>query len=203
MSALPNTVNINSSNTTTTKGSNPITDRPVSTKTTATPPPPSQTVTPNKESPKTNGASPVTAADKAERDKQKRKEKKERKDREKADRLERDKAGGDVNDGRTSTSTPDVSSPTQPQLPSSSTAPDLAKSGGDGEDLRSPVTDGAGSTGARTPRGSKPPRHPWTIFMRMTVTVNETELREFFKEAKDGVSAVVGPTFTLNTDPPL
>ena len=43
------------------------------------------------------------------------------------------------------------------------------------------------STGARTPTSRKPTRNPWTLFMRLPTPANETELRDFFGEAKGGV----------------
>jgi hypothetical protein len=57
------------------------------------------------------------------------------------------------------------------------------------DDFRSP---GDGSAGTRTPKSGKPPRHPWTIFMRMTpqIQVTEAEVRDFFGEAKDGITRV-------------
>jgi hypothetical protein len=148
-----------------------------------------------KDSPKANGAAaPAAASDKAEKEKLKKQQKKDKKEREKAEKI----------GGATGTSTPDISSPSVPlkgsisspmvgasspaQPPSSATLPDLNKAGGpEGEEIKSPLTDGSG--GARTPRGTKPPRNPWTIFMRMNVGANEAELREFFGTAKDGVSS--------------
>ena len=138
-------------------------------------PPPVTATSPDKESPapKTNGASPGPNTDKAEREKAKKKEKKERKDKE---RLEREKAEKEG-------------------TPRSASTPVLTESAGvqesvqRGEEVKSPVTpDGAGSTGMRTPKTGRPPRNPWTIFMRMQVPATETELREFFGEAKNGVS---------------
>ncbi|KAJ3486069.1 hypothetical protein NLJ89_g11845 [Agrocybe chaxingu] len=70
-----------------------------------------------------------------------------------------------------------------------------------GKDLdernKSPVSQPgeAGSTGTRTPKTGKPPRNPWTIFMRMAphTQVVESEIREFFGEAKDGITKVNMP----------
>lgn len=143
-------------------------------------PPPGTAISPGKESPapKMNGASPSANAEKAEREKAKKKEKKERKDKEKAERVEREKA--EKEDTPRSASTP--------VLPESSSVPESAQRG---EEVKSPVTtDGAGSTGIRTPKTGRPPRNPWTIFMRMQVAATEPELREFFGEAKSGVCCV-------------
>ncbi|KAF8644334.1 hypothetical protein AX16_008542 [Volvariella volvacea WC 439] len=64
------------------------------------------------------------------------------------------------------------------------------------DDVKSPVDGPAGGAGAgaRTPKGNKPPRHPWTIFLRMQlaggVGVSEEEVREFFGDAKGGITKV-------------
>lgn len=60
------------------------------------------------------------------------------------------------------------------------------------DELKNP---GDGSTGTRTPKSGKPPRHPWTIFMRMTsqIQVTEAEIKDFFGEAKDGITRVNFP----------
>ncbi|KAJ4468728.1 hypothetical protein J3R30DRAFT_1598991 [Lentinula aciculospora] len=103
--------------------------------------------------------------EKAERDKQKRKEKKERKEKEKAVAT----AGGEG-----------------PVPVSASTTIDDLKSPID--QLKSPASaSGTLSGGARTPRLAKPPRNPWTIFMRMNVPASESDLREFYGDnVKDG-----------------
>jgi hypothetical protein len=56
----------------------------------------------------------------------------------------------------------------------------------DADQLKSPTE--SVSTGVRTPTTRRPNRNPWTIFMRMSVPANEAEVREFFAEAKEGVS---------------
>jgi hypothetical protein len=117
--------------------------------------------------PRVNGTS-----EKAE--KAKRKDKKDKKDKERTERTE----GGAI--------TPDVStSPSAALETSTSVTPDPGLKA-DFDDSRSPVE----SSGQRTPKTGKPPRHPWTIFMRMApnLQVTETEIREFYGEAKEGVS---------------
>ena len=48
------------------------------------------------------------------------------------------------------------------------------------------------STGTRTPTIRKQGRnHPWTLFVRLQSTTNETDLRDFFREAKEGVRVFV------------
>ncbi|KAJ8514891.1 hypothetical protein ONZ45_g7636 [Pleurotus djamor] len=61
------------------------------------------------------------------------------------------------------------------------------------DELRSPATEA--SSGIRTPTGKKPrERNPWTIFMRMPINnVTEAEIREFFGEAKDGITRITIP----------
>ena len=78
-------------------------------------------------------------------------------------------------------------STTTAMLPESSGVQENAQRG---DEVKSPVTDGTGSTGMRTPKTGRPPRNPWTIFMRMQVAATEPELREFFGEAKSGVCCV-------------
>lgn len=71
----------------------------------------------------------------------------------------------------------------QPKPSTSSSTPS-----GDAE----PISPAEG-TGARTPTG--PPRrqrNPWTLFMKLPVPVTENELREFFQDAKEGVSLFTG-----------
>jgi hypothetical protein len=128
--------------------------------------------------PKPNGS---TASEKAEKEKAKRKEKKERKDK------ERTLAEG-------TTSSPDVSLSTPAAVPDPSTSgtpdPEGTPVTPDVEDVKSPVE---GSSGARTPKTGKPSRHPWTIFMRMTpqLVIVEADIREFFGDAKNGVSVAL------------
>jgi len=89
------------------------------------------------------------------------------------------------------------SAPPTPEIPDTTTTAPLAA--GDGstptpeipsDDVKSPVDQG--SSGVRTPKTGKPPRNPWTIFMRMTphLQVTETEIRDFFGEAKVGITRV-------------
>jgi hypothetical protein len=126
--------------------------------------------------PKTNGTSPLPTSDKAEKEKAKKKEKKElRKERE---RVERDTNEGGANTGS-------AGSPAPPPAGELSTA-DGVQENDSHSGLMSPATD---SAGARTPTSRQQKRNPWTIFMRMSVSASEDEIREFFGEAKEGVSA--------------
>ena len=153
-----------------TKSSTPGSDRAIphylANKSTAPTPPP--LVTDGKDSPssglKVNGT--------AEKDKAKKRDKREKKER--ADRAE----GG--------ASTPDISTSTPaPPEQSTSGTPDLGTKA-DLDDSKSPVE----SSGQRTPKTGKSSKHPWTIFMRMAANlqVTESDIREFYGEAKEGVS---------------
>lgn len=138
---------------------------------------------------KANGAPPNAAStDKAEKEKQKRKEKKDRKDKEKAEREA--KEADEVKDGSAAAAAAEPSTPAQ--VPKSGKAtptsnpPEASTSAADlDSELKSPATESTG--GARTPTSKRGQKNPWTIFMRMSVTVTESELREFFGEAKEGI----------------
>ncbi|KAJ3918256.1 hypothetical protein F5877DRAFT_42917 [Lentinula edodes] len=62
------------------------------------------------------------------------------------------------------------------------------------DQLKSPASvTGTLSGGVRTPKSARPPRNPWTIFMRMNATMTENELREFYAQ---GVTKVHFPNTT-------
>lgn len=191
----PNTANVslppsqNYASNPPTKGSTPAPDRGLpphlanrAPQSNATSPPPAASGngkdSPAPDSPTSTKLNGAGSAEKAEREKAKKKEKKERKDRERAEKAEREKA---------ETPKPESAVPA-----SVSAADSLGKTESEGgresprEELKSPVTD-AGSGGLRTPKLSRPPRNPWTIFMRMQVQATEPEVREFFGEAASGV----------------
>jgi hypothetical protein len=63
--------------------------------------------------------------------------------------------------------------------------PDTDPSNQTENELKSPATE---STGVRTPTGRRVARNPWTLFMKMTISASEGELKEFFGEAQSGVS---------------
>ncbi|TFK64910.1 hypothetical protein BDN72DRAFT_825110 [Pluteus cervinus] len=171
----PTQANINASTShPPTKGPTPVPDRALpphlsgGAKSTASTPPPGQVIaspTPGESgnaSPRANGASPA--------DKNKKKEKiQNKKEKERGD-----KGGASTPDGQKSNQEP--STPT-------------AAEGNRDDDIKSPID---GSTGARTPKTGKPPRNPWTIFMRMQISsiVTEAEIREFFGEAQAGITRV-------------
>ncbi|KAH9950137.1 hypothetical protein B0H21DRAFT_724989 [Amylocystis lapponica] len=149
----------------------------------STPPPGSGRETPRE--PKANGASTPNsagAADRAERERAKRERKKERKQQERAAAAKEKELGG-------------ASAPASPtpdgQAKSGKATPDIgAEAKGPEDGVMSPATE---STGARTPTSRRPPRNPWTIFMRMQNAANEGEVREFFADAKAGITRVNYP----------
>ncbi|KAI0051455.1 hypothetical protein FA95DRAFT_1554545 [Auriscalpium vulgare] len=125
--------------------------------------------------------------EKAEKAKAKRKEKKER------DRAEREKereAAGTPADGEKKVPLT-KSGKTSPEVDVSAAALSPRAGSDNAEGLLSPRTD---STGARTPTSKKPPRNPWTLFIRLPNPANETELREFFGDAKNGITRVNFPS---------
>ncbi|KAI0829266.1 hypothetical protein BC628DRAFT_1408767 [Trametes gibbosa] len=160
-------------------------------------PPPVTSAGSGRETPKLNGAQdPQAAAEKAERERAKKERKKEKK-REAAAAAREGREGGTAS-GAASPSTGradgDLSSP-PPQAPKSGKAtPEVLMTGpavADGDEgLMSPATE---STGARTPTSRRPTRNPWTIFMRMPNSANETEVRDFFGEASQGIIRVTYP----------
>jgi hypothetical protein len=135
---------------------------------------------------KANGAPPSSPSDKVERERAKRKDKKDKKDKERADRDAKEREGTNENDV---SEPPQIRQPAQVPKSGKSTPvseappPDISKE--TESELKSPAAENAG---VRTPTSRKPSRNPWTLFMRMTVSANESELREFFGEAKSGVS---------------
>jgi len=115
-------------------------------------------------------------------------------DKEKAKRKDKK----DIKKDKAENSTPATPEPTSgvpatggPSAVLSGSTPEVLKDFS-ADDSKSP---GDGSTGTRTPKYGKAPRHPWTIFMRMTsqVQVTEAEIRDFFGEAKDGITRVNFP----------
>ena len=143
--------------------------------------------------PKANGtgaSTPNTTAqsDKADKERQKKKEKKERKERERAEREVKESEHGEA-PVKADESTP-VAGPKSGKATPVSNAPSAPSPIPDANELKSPATE---STGARTPTSKRAPRNPWTIFMRMSSGANESELREFFGDAKDGIVKVSYP----------
>lgn len=111
--------------------------------------------------------------DKGEKERLKRERKHEKKERERVGKES-------VKDTTVGEQTP-ISGKDTPISPVSDSAPKFAA--GLVEDAPSP----AESNGARTPTSRKPPRNPWTLFVRIQVGANEAEIREFFREHGTGV----------------
>lgn len=121
---------------------------------------------------KQNG-SQSAVMDRGEKERLKRERKKERKERERA---EKDGVKDTTEGEQTS-----ISGKETPISPVSDSTPKSAA--GPVEDVPSPVE----SNGARTPTSRKPPRNPWTLFMKMQVGADDTKIRSFFGEHESGV----------------
>ncbi|KAF8490950.1 hypothetical protein F5888DRAFT_1637849 [Russula emetica] len=142
---------------------------------------------------KVNGSDSASALGSAEKDKGERdrekseKHKPKRKDRRDHDRdrvgkdADAEGSGGERKDDAAATTT---TAPLKPEV-------DTTGSPAPGSDTgpQSPRTE---STGTRTPTTRKG-RHPWTLFVRLQSATNETDLRDFFREAKDGITRVHFP----------
>lgn len=152
---------------------------------------------PTKETPpKANGApsTPASNSDKAEKEKQKRKDKKERKEREKAEREAKETEEGKDGASITAAAEPSASAqgPKSGKATPISNPPEASTSATElDSELKSPATESTG--GARTPTSKRGQKNPWTIFMRFSVTATESELRDFFGEAKAGIIRVNFP----------
>lgn len=146
---------------------------------------------------KVNGNESATASTPGSAEKERNREKtekykakkKERKERDHADREAAREAGSEGgNDEKKDDPTTTTTTTTGPAKPNVDTTGSPAP-GSDGGPL-SPRTD---STGARTPTSRKQARNPWTLFVRLPNTTTETELRDFFGEAKNGITRVNFP----------
>ena len=155
---------------------------------------------------RTNGASTPSGhlSERTDKDKQRRKEKKEKRDREYPEReaKESEKEKEHTED-KTDVGTPAPESqllpvqsrkatPIPEDVPTAPT-PDGLDSG-----LKSPTTDSAGT---RTPTSRRPQRHPWTLFIRLSATVTEEELRDFFGGQQAGVCASLDSFLTKVIEP--
>ncbi|KAJ7647912.1 Ser/Thr protein phosphatase [Roridomyces roridus] len=127
----------------------------------------------------------LTAAEKAEKDRLKKKEKKERKDKERAERAEKDKAAAAAG----GTDSAAAAAPAESSSAAEGAAVKLPTA--DGEEVKSPVM----TDGVRTPKGGRPPRNPWTLFMKMSasISVSDADIKEFFGDAKDGITKITLP----------
>ncbi|KAI8984929.1 hypothetical protein BD414DRAFT_537385 [Trametes punicea] len=176
-----------------------------------TTPPPPATGGSGRETPKLNGQQQQqpgqqtqAASDKAERERAKRERKKERKQQERAEREAAAAAAkeGEPASGAASPAQPraeaDLSSPPPQGLKSGKATPEVSTAGSAGVEVKAPedgVTSPATeSTGARTPTSRRSARNPWTIFMRMPNPANESEVREFFGDAKEGIIRIAYPS---------
>jgi hypothetical protein len=96
------------------------------------------------------------------------------------------KAEKSVADGR---ATPSVD---VPKSGKGTPAPDTLSSDG-GDAPEAPASPAPDSTGAATPTSRRPPRNPWTLFVRMDQPLAEAQLRTFFGEANEGIIRIVYP----------
>lgn len=147
--------------------------------------------------PRANGTTSTAAADKAERERAKRERKKERKQQDRVDREAASKDGAGGTSGAASPAPAEEKNGTEPgNFPprSSDATADIVRPGST-VDTKSPedgvISPATESTGARTPTSRRPSRHPWTIFMRLSVPANEQEVKDFFGDANEGVSDVI------------
>ncbi|KAJ6534023.1 hypothetical protein DFH09DRAFT_993244 [Mycena vulgaris] len=109
----------------------------------------------------------------------KKKEKKERKDKDKEPAAAAAAAAPSAGPAD-STSSP---APVDTEPAAAGAAPDAAR------ELKSPTE------GARTPKSARASRNPWTIFMKMSasISVADPDVREFFGEAKGGITKITLP----------
>lgn len=121
-----------------------------------------------------NGSAPTPASPADKSDQEKFKNRKEK--------FKKDRRDGKDTDGE------------RPDTPADSekaaTAPGVAAtidSAEGGSTPLSPVT-GEGGSRAQTPTSKKPFRSPWTLHFKAPAEVKEQQVREFFGDAKDGVS---------------
>ncbi|KDQ14143.1 hypothetical protein BOTBODRAFT_32931 [Botryobasidium botryosum FD-172 SS1] len=79
--------------------------------------------------------------------------------------------------------------------PSPSALGETKPAGQETEQALSPTNLGnESSTGVRTPTSRRPPRHPWTLYVnRLPIPVTEDELREYFGDAKAGITSIKIP----------
>lgn len=116
-------------------------------------------------------------------------------DKDKAKKKDKNNNKKDKSENSNTPATPEI--PTVASAKESSLAP-ASVSNQDGkeqiaDDIKSPIEQG--SSGTRTPKSGKPPRNPWTIFMRMAshLQVTDAEIKDFFGEAKNGITRINQP----------
>jgi hypothetical protein len=155
---------------------------------------------------KVNGSDSATASTpgSAEKDKSEReRERSERYKLRKKERKGRDRDHGDNKETARDADAEGSSGERKDDAGAATTTPpkpelDTAGSPAPGSDA-GPVSPRTDSTGIHTPTSRKPSRNPWTIFVRLPNLTNETELREFFGEAKEGVRTVVETLASVST----
>ncbi|KIJ32329.1 hypothetical protein M422DRAFT_184543 [Sphaerobolus stellatus SS14] len=63
------------------------------------------------------------------------------------------------------------------------------------QETATPFSPTDSNNGARTPTGTRPKRqhHPWTLFIKLPGPCTDMDIREFFQDAKDGITAIKFP----------
>ncbi|KAG8790627.1 hypothetical protein FRC12_011441 [Ceratobasidium sp. 428] len=75
-----------------------------------------------------------------------------------------------------------------------SSLPENGEAAGEPKSLDAVKSQDGRSTGAQTPPTTGPRRHPWTLYVRpLPIPVGEDELREFFKDAVEGITSIKIP----------
>ncbi|KAG9120593.1 hypothetical protein FRC07_003858 [Ceratobasidium sp. 392] len=75
-----------------------------------------------------------------------------------------------------------------------SALPENGESAGEQKSLDAVKSQDGRSTGAQTPPTTGSRRHPWTLYVRpLPIPVSEDELREFFKDAVEGITSIKIP----------
>jgi hypothetical protein len=60
-------------------------------------------------------------------------------------------------------------------------------------DPTSPILSAGESSGLHTPTSRRPARNPWTLFIKLPAPVADQELRDFFQDAKEGITKINMP----------
>lgn len=140
--------------------------------------------------------------ERAEQRKKERKEReKERKERQRAEKEKEKQAaasgpGTEPSGTPVASSTPKGSGKATPDPSSSTTTADgtaSVKAAATEGEPGSPLLSGGDSSGVHTPTSRRPARNPWTLFMKLPAPTSDQELRDFFQEAKEGITKIVMP----------
>ncbi|KAH8115766.1 hypothetical protein DFH11DRAFT_1587009 [Phellopilus nigrolimitatus] len=117
-------------------------------------------------------------------------DKKSKKEKKKEKRDAKDKEGAPSDDTNPSSESKAAQSSAPPS--GKATPIETNERGNWSANSASPVI-GPESSGAQTPTSKRPPRNPWTLFMRYSVIATESEVKEFFGGAADSIVRVHFP----------